>query len=396
MKKKVMILGGSILQLPMILQAKKMGLYTIVLDSNINAIGFKEADESYDISTNDILKAIDIAKKVKPDGIVTMATDMPMRTVAAVGEELGLNTISFKTAEMATNKLLMRNQFLSNHLPIPYFFKIENMEDLLEALEKINGDFILKPANSSGSKGVVLCNTNNIERLSEIFVEVLSFSSTGYILLEEYMRGPEVSVESLTMNGETKVIAITDKKKTEAPYFVEVGHSIPSILNEEIKREIVKITEAAVKSLGIKTGPTHTELIITDNGPKIVEVGARLGGDNITSHLVPLATDVNMVEAVIKIALGETIKINEKSNHASAINYFHSKEGYLEKVPNVRDLLDKDGVVSIEILKSNGELIKQLKSSNDRLGYVITKSDTIKNAQRIGQEVITEIERRLN
>lgn len=390
--KKIMILGGSILQLPIIRKAKKMKLYTIVLDYDANAIGLNEADKAYIISTTDIKSAIEIAKKEKLDSIVTMATDMPMRTVAAVGNKFNLNTISFDTALKATDKLLMRKQLALHNIPIPLFYEVKNLIDFNKAIKNFKDKFIVKPSDGSGSKGVVLCDHNQQKDLTSIFYEVMSYSSSGYILLEEFMNGPEVSVESLTINGKSHVIAITDKRKTALPYFVETGHSIPSTLDNEVQREIKEVTIAAIESLGINTGPTHTELIITDEGPKIVEIGARLGGDNITSHLVPLATGIDMVEATIKLSLGESIDFKKGNNFGAAIRYFHGKDGKLKSVGNVKKLRDKPGVKEIIVTKKIGESIQEIHSSSDRLGYVIAQDENVNRAIAICEDAINQLE----
>lgn len=393
MKKKIMILGGSILQLPMIRRAKEMGLYTIVLDYNSNAIGFNESDKSYTVSTNDIEGAIKIAEKEMPNGVVTMATDMPMRTVAKIGEKFNLNTISFDSAMKATDKFLMRKQLFLDNVPIPIFYEIKDKSDFFEVIKKFENKFIVKPSDSSGSKGVVLCDkSDDLTELANVFQEVMSYSASGYILIEEFMDGPEVSVESLTIDGETKVVAITDKKKTDLPYFVEVGHSIPSTLNEDVQNEVKKITIAAIKSLEINTGPTHTELIITKEGPKVVEIGARLGGDNITSHLVPLATGVDIVGYTIKLALGEKVKYKSGNELSAAIRYFHGEKGKLKFINNIDELKNTQGIKEIVLTKKIGDVIKEIHSSNDRLGFVIVQKNKVCDAISTCEEVIKKIQ----
>lgn len=140
------------------------------------------------------------------------------------------------------------------------------------------------------------------------------------------MEGPEVSVETLSFDGHTHIIAITDKVTTGSPEFVEMGHSIPSQLSIDTKLQIEKVVIAAIKAVGINNGPSHTEIIITKDGPKVVELGARLGGDNITTHLVPFATGVDMVEACIEIAFGNNPVLNKRISMGSAIRYFKTKK----------------------------------------------------------------------
>lgn len=389
MKKKIMILGASILQLPAIIRAKEMGLHTIVLDSNDSSIGFEIADEKHLISTNDIESAIQLARRIKPDGVITMATDRPMRTVAAIGEELLLNTISSDAAMKATDKLLMRKQLQKDKLPIPKYFKIYTLKDFLDVTKLFEKDFIVKPSDSSGSKGVLLCN--NDSNLEEIYNSAKKYSISGNILLEEFMEGPEVSVETLTFAGKTKVIAITDKYKSQLPYFVEMGHSIPSQLDMETKLKIEKLAIQAVNSIGINVGPAHTEIIVTNEGPKIVEIGARLGGDHITSHLVLLATGVDMVEATIKISLGQVPNLKDSLFKGAAIQYFGGKNGIINKIDNFEEFEKLSGVQEIIINKKVGDTILDIQSSNDRLGHVIIKKSNAKEAVLACKKIISKI-----
>lgn len=158
------------------------------------------------------------------------------------------------------------------------------------------------------------------------------YSKTGDVIVEEYMSGPEVSVETLSIDGTCHVLQITDKLTTGAPHYVEMGHSQPTRHSKEIAKKISETAIAANKAIGIKNGPSHTEIIITGEGPKIVEIGARLGGDCITTHLVPLSTGVDMVECNIRIAMGEKPDISCKYNRGSAIRYLSTENGVIKNI----------------------------------------------------------------
>ncbi|WP_404429639.1 ATP-grasp domain-containing protein [Sutcliffiella horikoshii] len=372
--KKIMILGASILQLPAILKAKEMGLEVIAVDIDKNAIGFNHADVNINISTIDAEAVIQAAKVHKIDGIMTLASDLPMRTVAAVSEELNLVGISRETAISVTNKASMREKLKQSEVPIPYFVKIETLDEFNRAVHEFENKFIVKPADNSGSRGVILVeDKSNNKLLNDAFFHSKKYSNSGEIVLEEFMDGPEVSVETLSFEGDTHVIAITDKMTTGAPNFVEMGHSIPSKLSIETKSQINKVVSAAINALGINNGPTHTEIIVTQEGPKIVELGARLGGDNITTHLVPLATGVNMVESCIQIALGYTPKVNVIDSMGSAIRYFNTSEGRINKIIGEQKAKQLPGIQEIYFTKDIGFEMQGIKSSTDRIGFIIAQ-----------------------
>ncbi|WP_320128745.1 ATP-grasp domain-containing protein [uncultured Sphaerochaeta sp.] len=378
--KKIMILGASILQLPAIKKAKQMGLETVVVDMNRDAIGFTIADVCEVISTIDIPKVIEAAKKNQINGIMTLASDMPMKTVAAVAKEMGLVGISEDTALKATNKAEMRKCLKEHNVPIPRYYRVCELDQYYKVISAFQS-CIVKPADNSGSRGVYLIqDTSNTISVEEAFHHSKEFSRSGDIVVEEYMKGPEVSVETISLDGEVHIIQITDKMTTGAPFFVEMGHSQPTHLVEEMQNDIKDVAIQAVKAIGIKDGPSHTEIIVTRDGAKIVELGARLGGDCITTHLVPLSTGVDMVECCIKIALGEVPDISLKWNKGAAIRYFESHSGVIEKIAGVEEAKKVPGIFVIDFMKKVGDSIQNIQSSTDRIGFVISESMTAEEA----------------
>ena len=225
MTKKLMILGASILQLPAIEKAKEMGLDVVVVDMNPDAIGFNvPGSEKEIISTIDIQAVISAAKRHRIDGIMTLATDMPMRTVAAVAKEMNLIGIDEETALKATNKAEMRKALQLNNVPIPKFYVVSNKDEYKEVVKQFDVPFIVKPADSSGSRGIFeVKDIHNEDLIVEAYEYCHPFSRVGDVVVEEYMEGPEVSVETLTVNGECHVIQITDKLTTGAPHYVEMA-----------------------------------------------------------------------------------------------------------------------------------------------------------------------------
>ena len=395
--KKIMILGASILQLPAIEQAKKMGIEVIAVDMNPNAIGFDvEGVTKEVISTIDIEKVLLAAKSHKINGIMTLASDMPMRTVAVVAKEMGLVGISEETALKATNKAIMREALKEKDVPIPEFFRISDRDEYLKAVDYFKNKqtkCIVKPADNSGSRGVdLIIDFTNNENINRVFEYSKQYSRSGEIVVEEYMEGPEVSVETLSLNGVCHVIQITDKLTTGTPYFVEMGHNEPSMLKQGIQENIAKIACDAVKAIGIQNGPSHTEIKVTKDGPKIVELGARLGGDNITTHLVPLSTGVNLVECCIRIALGEAPDFNSKIKKASAIRYLKTGFGVISAISGIDEAMKIKGVCQISLVHHEGERVNEIKSSVDRVGFVISQAETPAQAIEICEQAIKKIE----
>lgn len=398
MAKKIMILGASILQLPAIEKAKEMGLDVIAVDINPEAIGFRVPGIKKEIiSTIDTLAIVEAAKKQQIDGIMTLATDMPMRSVAAVAKEMGLVGIDEETALKATNKIEMRKALQASGVPIPKFFKVSNEDEYKEVVRQFTVPFIVKPADSSGSRGIFeVIDITDQNLIQEAYAYCKPYSRTGDVIVEEYMSGPEVSVETLAVDGVCHVIQITDKLTTGAPHYVEMGHSQPTRHSKEIANQIAEVAIAANKAVGIKNGPSHTEIIVTPEGPKVVELGARLGGDNITTHLVPLSTGVNMVECCIKIALNEKPDIKPKWNKGAAVRYFSQHAGVVKRIEGLEEAKLIEGIQQIRIVHGVGEKVTEINSSGARMGFVIAQGESadvaVENCYRALEQINIEIE----
>ena len=384
--KKVLIIGASILQLPAIRKAKELGYYVGVADYNPNAIGVSYADEYFNVSTIDIEGIVEVAKKFQPDGIMTLATDMPMRAVAASCQELALPGISPETALKATDKGEMIKAFEEHEVAHPWYFIAPNQTDFDKIKCKVTYPCIMKPTDNAGSRGVVLAHS--LEELEKEYSYTVGESRNGGIIIEEYMEGAEVSVEIMVVNSEPHILQVTDKITTGAPHFVEMGHTQPSRLGEDNVAAIKDLAVRAVKAVGIQNGPAHVEIMLTKEGPKMVELGARMGGDCITTHLVPLSTGIDMVRSTMEIACGQETDIEPKCNKGSAIRYFKTQESIIKNISGVEEARTIPGVQEITFVKNVGDRVGNIDSSVDRVGFVIAQGDNADEAEDICERAL--------
>jgi len=388
--KKIMILGAGILQLPAIIQAKKMGLQTFAVDIDRDAVGFAHADVCLPVSTTDIPYVVEEAKRCKLDGIMTLASDMPIRTVAAVSKALDIPGISEETALNATNKARMRECLKAHRVPIPEFVSADSYEDYLLAIHRLGGNCIVKPVDNSGSRGVIFVgNQSDKNDVDHAFCYSKKNSKSGQIIIEEYMSGPEISVETLSVDGVVHIIAVTDKLTSGVPEFVEMGHSQPTCISDG---ETIRSTAAAAaKAIGVKEGPAHIEMIITNEGPKVVEIGARLGGDHITTELVPLSTGIDMVGCCIQLALGRRPDFEKKYDKGAAIRYFDVPAGKIRGIDGMKESKAMPGVKQINLSKGIGDTVGEVCDSTDRIGYVIAGGRDADEAVTVCETVLRKV-----
>lgn len=392
--RKILIIGASVLQLPAILKAKELGFYVGVVDYNPQAVGIKHADVFFNVSTIDTEGILRTAKSFQPEGIMTLATDMPMRSIAAVTKELGLPGISAESAVKATDKGEMIKAFEAYGVDIPWFLIVKNQDELEVVSEKISFPCIVKPVDNAGSRGVIL--VNEPPELNEAYIYSKAHSRNGAVIIEEYMTGNEVSVEAMAVKGEIHILAITDKITTGPPHFVEMGHSQPTQLPEKEQQKIKNLTGRAMQALGIDNGPAHVEIMFTPNGPKMIELGARLGGDNITTHLVPLSMGIDLVKATIELAVGETPDLTPKFSKGSAIRYFKTNPGIIKEISGIDEAKKISGVKEVVFTKKAGDTISSFTSSTDRVGYIISQGEEAEKTIKICEDALCKIDIKLD
>lgn len=372
-KKKLAVIGGSYLQLPLVKKAQQMNLEVHCFAWKEGAVCATIADYFYPISIVNKEEILAKCKQVGIHGVVTIASDLAVSTVNYIANQLDLISNPFKFTEMTTNKLLMRSAFFQKKVSSPRYIKcVENYSQKIEEniINQLTFPLIVKPTDRSGSRGVEKIDSKFF--LQEAIDRAMKESFIKEVIIEEFVEGSEVSVESISWEGVHYILAITDKETTGAPFFVELAHHQPSSLSVKIQEKIRKTTIEALDALNIRYGASHTELKIkSDRDVKVIEVGARMGGDFIGSDLVTLSTGYDFLKGVIQVALGEfckpTHKIDQKDKYAGV--YFLSKEtAYLKPIIENYSLLKDKYIVKAEITDENLHCIE---SSADRSGYLI-------------------------
>lgn len=362
--KKITIIGASYLQLPLVKKATEMGLETHVFAWEEGAVCKEFADYFYPISILDKEIILDKCREVSIDGIVSIASDAAVPTVSYVAENMGLVSNSYSDALATTNKYEMRKIFLENNVSSPNF--------ILAVDESTEFDLkfpvIVKPVDRSGSRGISKVYTK--VDLDSTIKRAQTESFSGKVIVEEYVEGDEVSVETISWEGKHYILAITDKDTTGEPYFVELAHHQPSSLDLTIQDKIKIETIKALNSLNVKFGASHSEFKITNDGDVYaIEVGARMGGDFIGSDLVYLSTGYDYLKGVIEIALGEFKAPTLNVDKYSGIYFLSSVTKHLKQFI-IENKLPQ--IIKSEITNSK---ISFVQSSAERSGYLIYNDD---------------------
>jgi len=362
--KKIAIIGASYLQLPLVQKCKEMGIETHCFAWEEGAVCKEISDYFYPVSIIDKEQILKICKEIGIDGITSIASDVAVPTVCYVSEKMDLIGNTFQSSVLCTNKYLMRTCFLDNNIASPRFIVAND----LNSIGHLKFPLIVKPTDRSGSRGVQRIDIDNELKHAIDRAKVESFSKE--VIIEEFISGQEISVESISWKGKHYIITITDKVTSGEPYFVELEHHQPSLLSKDIIDNVKDQTIKALNALGVNYGASHTEFKISNEGKLfIIEIGARMGGDFIGSDLVFLSTGYDYLKSTINIALGQFEMPQMLDEKYSGV-YFLSKE-----TERLLQIIQNTGNYN-EILVSEitDTELHYVKCSADRSGYFIYQS----------------------
>lgn len=398
MQKKLLVLAAGILQVPIIKRAREMGYYVIAADGNPNAVGLQYADKQICANITSEEEMVAIAKQEQIDGVIHPCSEVSMNVMGRIHDELNLSGVSRKQAVVATNKHLMREAFKKGDAPSPISILAKSAEDAWEQFMAMPGDAILKPSRNSGSRGIakVSKGSNGVSEVSKedfykLYDIALEESRDNSVLIEQFIEGPEFSVEIIVWEGKVNVLTVTDKKTTEAPHFVELGHNQPSCFPEETVALIKDAAVRGVKALGVDKCACHAEVKVQDGKAYLMEIGARMGGDFISTVLTRLSTGIDMVAAAIDCALNIKPDLTPKAApQGVCIRYFCPKPGKLVSISNT-EVLDDPRVHEWEIYHQVGDEIPEVTSSLCRSGHVIVTEETPQKAIAYAESLLNEV-----
>lgn len=378
-----MVIGGGLLQAPVIRTAKKMGCQVIVTDYNPEALGMKDADIPIVMSTRDIQGSVRVAKRqneITPiSGVLTVGTDASM-TVAAVANALNLPGIKFDDAEAATNKIKMRMRFKEFDVPSPAFLPVWSLSDAKKACKILGFPLVMKPSDNMGARGVI--RINNANEVADAFRFAKSASPSGELIIEQFMDGPELSIDAIIYNGEVTITGVADRIIEYPPHFIETGHTMPSTLQPELLKNACDVMKQGIRALGLTTGAAKGDIKVTKNGAMIGELAARLSGGFMSAYTYPLSSGVDLMRAMIEVALGEEPgNLEPVLNRVSIERAIIAKPGTVKKISGLDEALRVPGIEYIFLNIKEGDKVVMPTSNVEKHGNVIAVGDTLAEAE---------------
>lgn len=371
--KPLVIIGASYLQLPLVTRAREKGYETHVFAWEESALAKNHCDRFYPISITDIEGIEEICDRLNPVGIVTIASDLAAVTVQKLARRYGHPGNSDGAMQKTSNKGVMRKAFSTAGLPSPRFRVFGSSSTGMDAFALETGfPLIVKPVDRSGSRGVTRVDSQR--ELHGAIAHAFHESFVKEIVIEAFITGVEVSVESISWDGEHHILAMTDKVTSGAPHFIELEHHQPSLLSDEIQLRIRTIVPVALDALDITFGASHTELIVDSEGQVwLTEIGARMGGDMIGSHLVPLSTGFDFIGAVIDVATGSGPGVRIAEKGAAGILYWNPPNGTIARWED--RTAEFSQIVEHAVFLEPGQRYHGALHSGERAGYAIYHSN---------------------
>ncbi len=365
--KKLVVIGANDFQNQLILKAKQLGYETHVFAWRDGAIGEKTADHFYPISIVEKELILEECRKINPDGICSIASDLASITVNYVAEKLGLTCNSTKYTGIQTNKYSMRKAMAAKGIPCPKFLLADSDTDFMSALSNFKFPIIIKPTDRSGSRNIM--KLESFEGVEQAVREACETSFEHKAIIEEYLYGDEYSMETISYQGKHNLLAVTKKFTTGAPNFIETGHKQPSGLSDEIIEKAKNTIFSALDALHIENSAGHSEFRVDEQGNiNIIEIGARMGGDCIGSDLVCLSTGNDFIKMVIDVACGNAPEIlAEPSSRNAEIRFLFEQKDLDEFLEWKKSNSEKLYRVSEFELDNMGKVT----DSSTRIGYYI-------------------------
>ncbi|MFD2698626.1 acetyl-CoA carboxylase biotin carboxylase subunit family protein [Mesonia sediminis] len=347
-----------------------MGLETHVFAWKEGNVVLDIADYFYPISILEKEKILKKCQQIDIQGILSIASDIAMPTVNYIAEKLNLVGNSTESTLNSTDKFEMRKTLAANGIPCPEFKLYQTAN--FDKKEKLEYPLIVKPTDRSGSRGV--SKVVNSCQVNAAIKKALENSINKRVIVEEYINhSREFSVETISYKGNHYPLAITDKITTGPPHFVEIEHHQPAQINSFEKKAIYNLAQNCLQALGIENGASHIELVLDKNDNfKIIEIGGRMGGDFIGSHLVHLSTGFDFLKAVIEVSL-DSFNINNYKNSFSGYAgvYFKFTPGGIVKDISIDKNLNPHCIEVLPLVKIGDKVDEVLDSSNKRAGILI-------------------------
>jgi len=396
-KPGILILGAGVMQEPALRIASEMGLEVVAADADPEAVCVSLADRFEKVDLLDRVGIENLGRILMEQGrlkgIMTAGTDFSA-SVAWAAEKLGLPGIPFECALDASDKERMRRRFRAAGVPSPEFVIMKETPKKGETLP-FSWPAVVKPVDNMGARG---CRkVDNFAELKEAVTEALGFSRSGRAIVEEYMEGPEYSVDALVYNGEITICGFADRHIFFPPYFIEMGHTMPSAEDPSEIQSMLDVFCAGVRALGISNGAAKGDVKLTGKGPMIGEIAARLSGGYMSGWTYPYSSGVLPTRGAIEIAIGKKPSRTEPEwDWVSAERAFISIPGKVRSIDGVEKARVMPWIKDVFMRIKPGSTVSFPENNVTKCGNIISaaagREDAVNAAENAARSILIRLE----
>jgi biotin carboxylase len=380
---RLLVLGAGPAQLGVLAAAREAGLTIIAADRDPSAPGFRYADRRAIVSIEDESAIERLARAEGIDGLIAPGSDHAVAIAARIAERLAVpHPVSAETAQIAVNRLKQRERLLAAGIAQPRSRVCRTFDEVVEAAGELGYPVVVEAPDQAGERGVGLAR--NRAELAEATADALAESRGEYCLVEELVSGRIVTVNAFSVDGRFVPLTVTDREQAPPPAFgVSLAHVWPAALEPGETGEAIETAAAAARALRVDSGPTTTQILLTDSGPLLAKISVRTGGGH-DAELCRAALGVDLNALAVKAAVGERVERRELSPVAgvggACVKFLVAPRGRLVDVRGLAEAYAVDGVRGIRVYRKAGHVFRDLRRASDRAGAILATGATPKDA----------------
>jgi S-sulfo-L-cysteine synthase (3-phospho-L-serine-dependent) len=356
-------------------------------------------DELVECDTNDVDSLVGAVRtrqgRGPVDGVFAFG-EYHIAVAAQVANRLGYPGPAPEAVRIARNKDEMRRRCQQAGLAVPRFAVVTDEDGARSALDRVGLPAVVKPADESGSIDVMRCldAADVVAAFRAIRATPVNYRGqrrSPLVLVEEYVGGPELSVETLSWDGRASVLGVTDKQLGGGCRFVEMGHAFPSGLDQSTVDTCARLATDALTAIGLDLGPAHVEIKIGPDGPRLIEINARAGGDRIPD-LIELTTGLSVLRQTLDLYLGRRPPPPAAPVGGAAIRFARAEPGVVRRIAGVELARRVPGVVDVGLEVGVGRTVRPLGDAHDRVAYALARGDTTYQACRSAEVALDQLQ----
>ncbi|MBR2717089.1 MAG: ATP-grasp domain-containing protein [Oscillospiraceae bacterium] len=377
--KKLMVIGATHTQVPLIRTAQRMGYYTIVAGIKGNYPGIDVADEACFVDIRDPKAVLEAAKALRIDGIATCCMDMGVRAVGYVCEAMGLCGLTERAALLSNQKLAMKEAFEKGGVRSPAFRKVSSEADLRKAWEELPQPVILKAVDLQASRGIYVCRS--FQELEEAYREAMELTREDFCIVEQFVKGIDIGAQAFVYDGEIVFIVPHNDEVFTGSANKPIGHSAPLIADEATMTEVKRQCELAIRAIGLNNCAVNIDLLeAEDGGIYMIELTGRAGATCLP-ELVSLYFGVDYYEMIAAMAMGEDPReiFNRRpgTETANASRFLLAPRDGVVK--SIRCDAAGDDIALLEIYAKPGDAVRAFQDGADRIGQTVVTGPTVQD-----------------